>query len=325
MGWEDSGAHKEHSVESRPLGRSKLSASLVGLGCNNFGMKIDLAASRTVIDAALDAGITFFDTADMYGNGKSEEFLGEVLEGRRDRVLLATKFGGMAMAGNTGERWGSREFIRKSTDASLARLRTDRIDLYQMHYPDPKTPIAETLAALAELVREGKARAVGCSNFTGPQLDAAAASAGDPGAARFETAQNEWSLLKRDAEESVIPGCDKHGLSQLPYFPLASGLLTGKYKRGEAAPAGSRIAVMPYFKSAMSDANMAKVDALQRFATSRGHTLLELAFSWLAAQKCVGSVIAGATTPEQVRANALAPAWRLSREDLAEIDRLAPR
>ena len=312
-------------METRPLGRSGLSASLVGLGCNNFGMKIDLAASRAVIDAALDAGVDFFDTADMYGNGKSEEFLGQALEGRRGRALVATKFGGMAMAGNTGERWGSREYVRKSVDASLARLRTDRIDLYQMHYPDPRTPIAETLGALAELVREGKVRAVGCSNFSAAQLDEAAARASEQGAARFETAQNEWSLLKREAEADVIPACEKQGLAQLPYFPLASGLLSGKYKRGQAAPEGSRIAVLPYFKAAMSDANMQKVEALERFARSRSRTLLELAISWLASQKCTGSVIAGATTPEQVRANALAAGWRLSREELAEVDRLAPR
>jgi aryl-alcohol dehydrogenase-like predicted oxidoreductase len=312
-------------VESRNLGRSGVKASLVGLGCNNFGMKIDLAASRAVIDAALDAGINFFDTADMYGNGKSEEFLGEVLVGRRNRVVLATKFGGMAFAGRTGERFGAREYVRKCVEASLARLRTDHIDLYQMHYPDPQTPVAETLGALSELVNEGKVRAIGCSNFTGPQLDESAARGAEKGGARFETAQNEWSLLVRGAEADVIPACDKHGLSQLPYFPLASGVLTGKYKRGQDAPAGSRIAVMSYFKGALSDANLTKVEALEKFASARGRRLLELAFSWLASHPCVGSVIAGATTPEQVRANAQAADWRLTKDELAEIDRLSPR
>jgi aryl-alcohol dehydrogenase-like predicted oxidoreductase len=312
-------------METRRLGRSRLSASRVGLGCNNFGMKIGLDESRRVIDAALDAGVGFFDTADMYGGGKSEEFIGAALAGRRGRVVLATKFGGLALASRSGERWGRRDYVRKCCEASLARLRSDVIDLYQMHFPDPETPIEETLGALGELVSEGKVRAIGCSNFSGAQLDAAEAAARALGGLRFETAQNEWSLLVRKAEADVIPACEKHGISQLPYFPLASGMLTGKYRRGAPPPAGSRLASMDYFKKVQSDENFEKVEKLAAFAAKRGRSLLELAISWLASQPCVGSVIAGATTPEQVRANSAAAGWRLAPAELAEIDALASR
>jgi len=337
-------------VETRALGRSKLTASLVGLGCNNFGMKIGLEESRKVIDAALAAGITFFDTADMYGNGKSEEFIGEALVGRRARAVIATKFGGMAMSSRSGERWGTRAYVRKCVEASLARLRTDVIDLYQMHFPDAETPVEETLGALGDLVGEGKVRAIGCSNFTGAQIDAAEAAARAAGGPRFETAQNEWSLLVRAAEaevarasrpalaaqshvprsepqasEGVVAACEKHGIAQLPYFPLASGMLTGKYRRGAPPPPGSRLATIKYFEKVQSDANHAKVEKLAEFAAKRGRSLLELAFSWLASQPSVGSVIAGATTPEQVRANAAAASWRLTPAELAEMDALAPR
>jgi aryl-alcohol dehydrogenase-like predicted oxidoreductase len=310
-------------METRTLGRSKLTASLVGLGCNNFGMKLDGDATRRVIDAALDAGVTFFDTSDMYGGTKSEEFIGAALAGRRGRAVIATKFGGLAMARKTGERWGERDYVRKAAEASLARLRTDVIDLYQLHFPDLKTPLAETLGALAELVREGKVRAIGCSNFTGALLDAAEVAAG--AGPRFETAQNEWSLLVRKAEADVIPACEKHGVSQLPYFPLASGMLTGKYRRGAPLPDGSRLASSSYFDAVRSDANFEKVEKLRAFAAERGRSLLELAISWLASQPCVGSVIAGATTPEQVRANAAAASWKLTPAELAEVDALAPR
>jgi aryl-alcohol dehydrogenase-like predicted oxidoreductase len=313
-------------METRPLGRSKLVVSRVGLGCNNFGMKLGIDETRRVIDAALDAGINFFDTADMYGGTKSEEFMGAAFAGRRERALIATKFGALAMMGKTGERWGSREYVRKAVEASLARLRTDVIDLYQMHFPDAKTPVEETLGALAELVREGKLRAIGCSNFTGPMLDAAEDAARASGGPRFETAQNEWSLLVRKAEGDVIPACEKHGVSQLPYFPLASGMLSGKYRKGEPLPAGSRLAGGgSYFDAVKTDANFEKVEKLRAFAEGRGRSVLELAISWLAAQPSVGSVIAGATSPEQVHANAKAASWKLTSAELAEIDRLAPR
>jgi aryl-alcohol dehydrogenase-like predicted oxidoreductase len=311
-------------MEKRPLGTSGLEASLVGLGCNNFGMKIDLAASRAVISAALDAGLTFFDTADMYGNGQSEEFIGQVLGPRRKEVVLATKFGGVAMMRKSGEHWGSRDYISKCVEASLQRLRTEWFDLYQMHYPDPTTPVEETLAALDDLVRQGKVRAVGCSNFSGAQIAEAEAKAQERHVTHFVTAQNEWSLLKREVERDAIPVCERHGLGQLPYFPLASGLLTGKYHRGEAFAAGSRLATLKFFQGWATDENFTKIEALQAFAKKRGHTLLDLAFSWLAAHPCVVSVIAGATTPEQVRANAAAANWKLSAAELAEIDALAP-
>jgi aryl-alcohol dehydrogenase-like predicted oxidoreductase len=311
-------------MEKRSLGAAGLEASLVGLGCNNFGMKIDLAASRAVIEAALDAGITFFDTADMYGNGQSEEFIGQVLGPRRKNIVLASKFGGVAMMRKSGERWGSRDYITKCVEASLQRLRTEWIDLYQMHYPDSTTPVEETLAALDDLVRQGKVRAVGCSNFSGAQITEAETKAQERHFTRFVTAQNEWSLLKREAEREVIPACERYSLGQLPYFPLASGLLTGKYHRGEAFAAGSRLATLKFFQGWATDDNFTKIEALQAFAEKRGHTLLELAFSWLAAQLCVTSVIAGATTPDQVRANAAAANWKLTATELAEVNALVP-
>lgn len=311
-------------MEKRSLGTAGLEASLVGLGCNNFGMKIDLAASRAVITAAFDAGITFFDTADMYGNGQSEEFIGQVLGPRRKDIVLATKFGGVAMMRKSGEHWGSRDYITKCVEDSLQRLRTEWIDLYQMHYPDSTTPVEETLATLDDLVHQGKVRAVGCSNFSGTQLAEAEAKAKERHFARFVTAQNEWSLLKREAEREVIPACERYSLGQLPYFPLASGLLTGKYHRGEAFAAGSRLGTLKFFQGWATDDNFTKIEALQAFAEKRGHTLLGLAFSWLAAQPCVASVIAGATTPEQVRVNAAAATWQLTAADLAEVNALVP-
>lgn len=311
-------------MEQRPLGSSGLTASVVGLGCNNFGMKLDLEASRAVINAALDAGITFFDTADMYGNGQSEEFLGHVLGSRRTEVVLATKFGGIARWQQSGVRWGTRPYITSCLEASLRRLRTDWVDLYQMHYPDPATPIEETLEVLDELVRQGKVRALGCSNFSAAQIAQAATAAQTQQCASFVTAQNEWSLLNRTAERDVIPACAQYGLGQLPYFPLASGLLTGKYRQGAAFPPGTRLATMKFAQGVATAENFAKVEALREFATQRGHTLLELAVSWLAAQTCVVSVIAGATTPEQVRANAAAANWQLTPSELAAVDTLVP-
>jgi aryl-alcohol dehydrogenase-like predicted oxidoreductase len=315
---------EESTMETRPLNTSGLEASIVGLGCNNLGMRIDLDASRAVIEAALDAGVTFFDTADMYGNGQSEEFMGRVLGPRRKELVLATKFGGVAKMQKSGKLWGRHDYIVRCLEDSLRRLRTAWIDLYQMHYPDPDTPIEETLETLDELVRQGKVRAVGHSNFSGAQLNEANVKAKARHFAPFLTAQNEWSLLNRAAERDVIPACEQHSLGQLPYFPLASGLLTGKYRRGEGFAPGTRLATVKYFQGWASEENFAKIEALQAFAAQRGHTLLELAISWLASQPCVASVIAGATTPAQVRTNAAAANWKLSAEELAEVDRIAP-
>ncbi len=309
-------------METRPLGASGIQASLVGLGCNNFGMKIDLEASRTVIDTALGVGITCFDTADMYGKGQSEEFLGKVLGPRRKDIVLATKFGGVAKIAESGERWGSREYILRCVEDSLRRLQTDWIDLYQMHYPDPNTPIEETLETLNTLVQQGKVRAIGHSNFSAEQINQSVEQSSTHDFAHFVTAQNDWSLLNRAVEVDAIPACERHGLGQLPYFPLACGMLTGKYRRGEDFAPGTRLAVLPFTQRMASDENFAKVEVLQDFVQTHGHSLLELAFSWLAAQPCVSSVIAGATTPEQVRANAAATNWKLSAEELTQVDAL---
>jgi aryl-alcohol dehydrogenase-like predicted oxidoreductase len=311
-------------METRPLGASGLKASLVGLGCNNFGMKLDLEATRAVLNAALDAGVTFWDTADLYGGTKSEEFIGQILGPRRKEVTLATKFGGIAYVSKKGERWGTREYIVNCLEGSLKRLQTDWVDLYQVHFPDPNTPIEETLLALDGLVRQGKVRAIGCSNFTAAMIAEADAVTKARGCAGFVTAQNEWSLLKRDVERDAIPACNQYGLGQLPYFPLASGLLTGKYRRGESFAPGTRLATFTFAQGMATEANFAKIEALQAFAEKRSHSMLELAMSWLAAQPCVASVIAGATTPEQVRANAASASWKLSAQDLAEINKLAP-
>ena len=309
-------------METRPLGASGIQASLVGLGCNNFGMKIDLEASRAVIDTALEVGITCFDTADMYGKGQSEEFLGQVLGPRRKDIVLATKFGGVAKIAESGERWGSREYILRCVEDSLRRLQTDWIDLYQMHYPDPNTPIEETLETLNTLVQQGKVRAIGHSNFSAEQINQSVEQSSTHDFAHFVTAQNDWSLLNRAVEADAIPACEQHGLGQLPYFPLASGMLTGKYRRGEDFAPGTRLAVLPFTQRMASEENFSKVETLQDFVQTHGHSLLELAFSWLAAQPCVSSVIAGATTPEQVRANAAAINWKLSAEELTQVDAL---
>jgi aryl-alcohol dehydrogenase-like predicted oxidoreductase len=311
-------------MEMRPIGNTSLKASVVGLGCNNFGMTIDLDATRAVLDTAFEAGINFFDTADMYGGTKSETFMGEILRPRRKEIVLATKFGGIAKNSKTGERWGTKEYITKCIDSSLKRLQTDYIDLYQMHYPDPNTPIEETLGVLNDLVKQGKVRAIGHSNFSGTQIDEAASQAKAKNTAVFVTAQNEWSLLNRAAEHDVVPACDRQHVGQLPYFPIANGLLTGKYRRGEALLPGSRLDKLDFFKSWANDDNFTKTEKLEAFAKSRGHSLLELAMSWLASQPCVTSVIAGATKPEQVRSNAAAASWRLSAAELAEVNKLVP-
>jgi aryl-alcohol dehydrogenase-like predicted oxidoreductase len=301
-------------MDTRKIG--SLDVSLVGLGCNNFGMRIDEQASERVVHAAIDAGITFFDTADIYGGTKSESFLGRALSGRRDAAVIATKFGMRVDA----ERHGARpEYVRRAVDDSLRRLGTDRIDLYQLHQPDPDVPIAETLGALDELVRAGKVREIGCSNVSAEQLrDARSTTPLD--AASFVSVQNEYSLLNRDVEREVLPECGRLGLAFLPYFPLASGLLTGKYAAGAPAPDGSRLSQSWAASRFLSDEKLATVAALAAWARVRGHTILELAVSWLASHQAVASVIAGATSPEQVRANASAAGWRLTETDRTEID-----
>ena len=305
-------------MDHRPIG--SLRVSVVGIGCNNFGMRIDEAATRRVVDAALDAGINFFDTADIYGATKSEEFLGRALAGRRDRAIVATKFG-MAV---DDQRKGARpDYVRQACEDSLRRLGTDRIDLYQLHQPDPNVPIADTLGAMNSLVTAGKVREIGCSNFSAEQLDEAERAV-KPGAARFVSVQNEYSLLHREPEKSVLPACERLNLAFLPYFPLASGLLTGKFEPGRPAPPDSRLS-LSWTSRFTTDANVRVTEALKAFASRRGHTLLELAFSWLLSRTPVASVIAGATAPEQVRANAAAVNWTLTKEALAEIDALTRR
>jgi aryl-alcohol dehydrogenase-like predicted oxidoreductase len=304
-------------IASRPLGDSGLDVSVVGLGCNNFGRRIDLEATRAVVDAALEQGVTFFDTANTYGRGQSEEFLGEVLEGRRDQVTLATKFG-MDMGDGKGPR-GSRDYIMQAVEASLRRLRTDTIDVYWYHRPDGVTPIAETLEALEELVRRGSVRAIGASNFSAQQLEEADAVARERGLTRFTALQNEYSLLVRDAERDVLPACERLGIGFVPFFPLASGLLTGKYRRGEAGPSGARLSDR---EQIASDEQFDLLDALQSYAGARGVSLVDVAIGALIARPVISTVIAGATKPEQVRANAAAARWLPSDEDVAELEEL---
>jgi aryl-alcohol dehydrogenase-like predicted oxidoreductase len=294
-------------VETVALGESRLRVSRVGLGCNNFGGRIGADATSAVVEAALDAGVTFFDTAESYGNeGGSERLLGEILEGRRERVVLATKFGWKQDAGQ-----GSAENVVRSVAGSLERLRTDYIDLYYLHRPDATTLIAETLQALHELVQAGTVRAIGCSNFSAEQLAEADRVAREQGTTRFTVLQNHYNLLRRGDDEDVLPLCRELGVAYVPYFPLASGLLTGKYRRGEPAPKGARLA-----GRRIDDEQFDRIEALTRFAEERGHTLLELAVAALASTPGIASVIAGATKPEQVRANAAAAEWRLDEDDL---------
>lgn len=305
-------------METRKIG--SLAVSVVGLGCNNFGMRIDEKRSGEVIGAGLDAGINFFDTADMYANGKSEELVGRFLGGRRRQVFIATKFGNDMPGQGRGAR---PEYVRQALDASLKRLNTDYVDLYQQHVPDPEVPIAETLGALDDLVKAGKVREIGCSNFSVAQLrESEDASAAQQGSARFVSVQNEYSLLHREPEDGVLAECERLGLGFLPFFPLASGLLTGKYRKGEPIPHGTRIAKYERYGKLVTAENLNKVEALISFAESRGRTLLELAFSWLLAHRVVASVIAGATSADQIRSNAAAADWRLAPHDLEEIDSL---
>jgi aryl-alcohol dehydrogenase-like predicted oxidoreductase len=308
-------------MKVRRLGNSGLKVSVVGLGCNNFGMKLDADETARVVGAALDAGVTLFDTADIYGGTKSEEFLGRALGARRHEVVLATKFG-MQVGGDPKKRGGSRKWIMTAVEDSLRRLGTDYVDLYQHHQPDPDTPVDETLRALDDLVTQGKVRYIGCSNYTGWQIaDADWTAAGQ---SRFVSAQNLYSLLERDVEREVLPACGHFGLGFLPFFPLASGLLSGKYRRGAPPPEGTRLALWgERGKSAMSDANFDKVEALAKWAEDRGHTILELAFAWLLGHEVVSSVIAGATSPEQIKANAATAEWRLTPEEVEEVGKLA--
>ncbi|MEU8777535.1 aldo/keto reductase [Streptomyces sp. NPDC048606] len=308
-----------------PLGDSGLQVSVVGLGCNNFGGRLDAAATRSVVDAALDAGVTFLDTADIYGGrGGSESHLGQALKGRRDRVVLATKFGydgvDMGYGPAVGPR-GGRGYVRHAVEESLRRLETDHIDLYQLHSPDPSTPIAETLGALGELVTEGKVRAIGHSNLTGAQVTEAAEVAAGIGATPFVSAQNEWSLLNRAVEGDLVPAALRHGLGVLPYFPLANGLLTGKIRRGAPVPAGSRLEGRDSY---LTDERLDTVEALAAIGEKHGRTLLELAIGWLIAQPGCASVIAGATSAEQSRANAAVADRPLDAALLAEIDAVTP-
>lgn len=306
-------------MQTRNLGRSGLRVSLVGLGCNNFGGRIDLDASRKVVDAAIEQGITLFDTADIYGvEGGSERALGEILGHRRKDIVLASKFGMKMFHGGHG---GSRRYIMSAVEESLSRLRTDWIDLYQFHTPDPLTPIEETLRALEDLVTQGKVRYIGCSNMPAWQIADAQWTARDLKIGGFASAQDEYNLLKRGAEADLIPAITRFGMGLLPYYPLANGALTGKYKRGAPMPDGARLTKLPERAGQIfSEDNWRRIEGLAAFAEARGRTLVELAFSWLAAQPAVSSVIAGATKPEQIAVNVKAADWALSAEDLAEID-----
>lgn len=307
----------------RKIGKSGLQVSLVGVGCNNFGARIDFMETQRVVHKALDLGITLFDTANVYGNrGHSEEFLGRILSDRRKDIVLATKFG-MAMdeAGNL--KGGSRRYIMSAIESSLRRLKTDWIDLYQFHIPDPSTPIEETLRALDDLVRHGKVRYVGCSKFHGWQIVEAHWTARHAGINSFISCQEEYSLLSRDAEHELIPAMEACGLGFLPYYPLASGFLTGKYKQDAPLPAGSRFTKMPdQANKYLTQSNWAIVRELTQFCAERGRTLLDLAFSWLLSKPVVSSVIAGATRPEQIEQNVRAAEWVLSPEDQNQIDRI---
>lgn len=313
-------------MEYRNLGTTGLKVSLVGIGCNNFGRRCDAITTKAVVEAALDNGINFFDTADIYGSGQSESFLGEAIKGMdRSKIIIATKFANPMGEGDM-MRGASRRYIMNAVDASLTRLGTDYIDLYQQHVPDATTPIEETLRTLDDLVRAGKVRYLGNSNFSGWQIADADWTAKHFGLNRFATAQNLYSLLDRRLEKDVVPACQHYGLGILPYFPLASGMLTGKYQRGNQPPQGTRLAMWgDRAKAAMSDANFDVVERLDQFARDRGHTILELAMSWLGTMPHISSVIAGATSEAQVAQNAQAANWRLSDDEMAEVATLSGR
>ena len=312
-------------MQKRKLGTSGLEVSVVGLGCNNFGM-IPKEASQRVIDRAIEKGITLFDTADIYGNrGGSESTLGEILGDRRKDIVLATKFG-MKMDDDGAKSGASRHYIAKAVEDSLRRLKTDWIDLYQLHAPDPKTPIEETLRALDDLVKAGKVRFIGCSNMPAWEIVDSLWIAKENSLSPWVASQDEYSLLARDAERERIPALKAKGMSLLPYFPLASGMLTGKYKADESAPAGTRMAAMKYLANRyMTKENFEIVDKLKAFAAARNHALLELAFGYLLSEQTVASVIAGATRPEQIDANVAAADWQLTPEEIAEVRKLTEK
>jgi aryl-alcohol dehydrogenase-like predicted oxidoreductase len=305
-------------VQKRKLGTSNIDVSVVGVGCNNFGRRIhDVAAARTVVDRALDLGITLFDTADVYGNGTSESFLGETLGSRRPQAVIATKFGWGSPSGT------SRRTIMRTVEASLKRLRTDYIDLYQVHFPDPNTPIEETLRALDELVRQGKVRQIGCSNFSARQVEDAQATAKKHGPPSFVTCQDEYSLLVRDIERDRVLVMQRHGMTLLPYAPLGGGFLTGKYQRGKPLPKNARLAYSSHHASdVLNERNWDMIGEIGPLAQRAGLSMLEIAFAWLLAQPVTASVIAGASTPEQVEQNVRAGQSRLSADVLAELDRI---
>ena len=310
-------------MEYRNLGKSGLQVSVVGLGCNNFGGRLDEAQTKAVIDKCIDEGITMFDTSDIYGGrGKSEEFMGPALKPHRRNIVLATKCAGPM---GEGPYWSglSRKYIFEAVEASLRRLQTDYIDLYQVHFPDPKTPIDETLHALDDLVRDGKVRSIGTSNFKAWQVVEADWVSKTEHISHFISAQNEYSLLQRGPEAELIPACEKYGIGLLPFFPLASGFLTGKYRPDQAAPEGTRLGGnSPQGARLLNEGNFDQLVKLEKFAEDRGHTMIELAFSWRASKPVVGSVIAGATRPEQVEQNARAADWRLTPEENAEVDEI---
>src|SRR5712692_6798900 len=308
-------------MELRKLGNSALEVSVVGLGGNKKGGRLDLAATRRVVHKALDLGVTLIDTAESYNSGASEDLLGQVLGERRKQVVLATKFG-WATDGSRSLAGASRGTVMQSVEGSLRRLRTDRIDLYQLHRPDPATPIEETLRALDDLARQGKVRHVGCSNLTGAQVVEAQRTAQRHGLAHFISAQDQYSLLARGIERELMPAIAAHGIGLIPYFPLASGLLSGKFKRGAPLPPNTRMSHRRYSDRFVNDRNWRLVEQLEAFARGRGHTLLELAFGWLLGKPPVATVIAGASTAEQIERNVRAAGWKLSVEELAEVDRI---
>ena len=309
-------------MDKRKIG--DLEVTIVGIGCNNFGSRLDSASTNAVVHAAMEVGINFFDTADVYGEGVSEEYLGKALGSRREEVIIATKFGAQ-LGDDPSQSGASPRWIEKAVEGSLRRLGTDYIDLYQVHKPDENTPTEVTLEALDHLISSGKVRQIGCSNYSKAQIEDALSTSRERALAQFASVQNEYSLLHREPEENgVIEACLKNQLALLPYFPLASGMLTGKYTRGKEAPAGTRLAGMSASRAERftNAQNFELTERLEAFAKERGHTILELAISWLVAQPVVASVIAGAMRPEQVRANAEGAKWELTTEDLEEIDRI---
>ncbi len=312
-------------MRQRPFGATNLTVSAVGLGCNNFGIRLDAEDTRKVVHAAFDAGVTLFDTADIYGNrGDSERLLGKALGARRKDIVLVTKFG-LPMDGSGRRQGGSRRYVRQALEASLKRLKTDWIDAYFMHRPDPATPIEETLRGLDDLVRQGKVRHIGCSNFSVAQIRAAQETARSKDLTAFAATEDQYNLLSRGIERELMPVIAAEKLALLPYFPLASGMLTGKYCLGRPMPEGTRLANPRYSDRFLNDGNFRIVERLEQFCAARGRTLLELAFGWLLAKPAVAGVIAGASTPEQLVQNANAAGWQLAADEVAEVDRLTER